>query len=112
MEAHLRVLGLAPEHTAAQEIVHRYREQQQHQQHYHQQQKMQQQQQQQQSLPAEKKPPAAHMAVTGLDVMHALRAADVRSAFEHFLLVHNQGRPFILAAHGQVRPRARARVRI
>ena len=24
-------------------------------------------------------------------------------AFEHFLLVHNQGRPFILAAHGQVR---------
>ena len=41
-----------------------------------------------------------------------LAYADVRSAFEHFLLVHNQGRPFILAAHGQVRPRARARVRI
>ena len=32
-----------------------------------------------------------------------LAYADVRSAFEHFLLVHNQGRPFILAAHGQVR---------
>jgi hypothetical protein len=41
-----------------------------------------------------------------------LAYADVRSAFEHFLLVHNQGRPFILAAHGQVRPRATARVRI
>ena len=32
-----------------------------------------------------------------------LAYADVRAAFEHYLLVHNQGRPFILAAHGQVR---------
>ena len=34
-----------------------------------------------------------------------LAYADVQSAFEHYLRVQNQGRPFILAAHGQVRAR-------